>query len=188
LFTLRLRQYPIVPILLFVLAGIACSGGSSSFGRFYSGETLVASVITIERAPSLFYLFNDVNQDAPLVQLNPSQENLELVMVRMKVQNHTATRAIVNMELQAAELRDFFGSRYFSIDVSPKDLGGKAERIDDMPGNKSWSLPDEQGFLRDAVELEKNTGLDGWLVFEAPKETRFQELWWRAGDSIKIQF
>ena len=175
-------------LLLFVLAGVACSGASSSFGRYFSGETLVVSAVTIERARELHYSTIDSEQAARHYRLTPLVENSELVLVRLKVENHTAIRAIVNMDKQAAELRDFFEDRYFSIDVSPREDGGRADQVDDLPGNKSWSVPPGQGFLRGAVELEKGTGLDGWVVFEAPEGTKFRELWWRSGDSIRIQF
>jgi hypothetical protein len=31
-------------------------------------------------------------------------------------------------------------------------------------------------------------GIDGWMVFEAPKGTKFRDFRWRAGDSITITF
>ena len=173
---------------MLVLTGIACSGASSSFGRYFSGETLVVSAVTMERARELHYSTIDSEQAARHYRLTPLVEDSELVLVRLKVENHTATRAIVNMTQRAAELRDFFEDRYFSIDVSPREDGGRADQVDDLPGNTSWSVPPGQGFLRGAVELEKGTGLDGWVVFEAPEGTKFRELWWRSGDSIRIQF
>ena len=187
-FTMRRFLFPYSALLLLVLTGIACSGASSSFGRYFSGETLVVSAVTMERARELHYSTINSEQVARHYQLTPSEEDLELVLVRLKVENHTATRAIVNMELQAAELRDFFEVRYFSVNVSPREDGGRADQVDDLPGNTSWSVPPGQGFLRGAVELEKGTGLDGWVVFEAPEGTKFRELWWRSGDSIRIQF
>jgi hypothetical protein len=31
-------------------------------------------------------------------------------------------------------------------------------------------------------------GVDGWMVFEAPKGTRFRELRWAAGDTVYVEF
>ena len=41
-------------------------------------------------------------------------------------------------------------------------------------------------FLDGFSKLPKGYGLDGYLVFEAPAGTKFQDLRWLAGDSINI--
>ena len=41
-------------------------------------------------------------------------------------------------------------------------------------------------FLRGPLELLKGNGVDGYMVFEVPAGTEFQDLRWLAGDSIKI--
>jgi hypothetical protein len=78
-------------------------------------------------------------------------------------------------------------------------VGESAEEVAAPPGPKSESrkvlelTPDgtfdtNKGFVRGAIKLERGTGLDGWMVFEAPKETRFRDFRWSAGDSVTIPF
>ena len=43
-------------------------------------------------------------------------------------------------------------------------------------------------FLEGTFELLKDTGVDGWMVFEVPKGIKIRDLRWRAGDSITIRF
>jgi hypothetical protein len=114
---------------------------------------------------------------------------MELVLMRLKVENHTATSAIVNIDEQAAELRGFLGDGYFPININ--------ERVEevDAPENPAqertivflWNRTLEDGSTR-AFELQRDYGIDGWMVFEAPVDTRFRELRWRAGDSLSIEF
>lgn len=47
---------------------------------------------------------------------------------------------------------------------------------------------DGGGFLAGSVEMPKGTRVDGWMVFEAPEGIEFNELQWRAADSIRISF
>ena len=43
-------------------------------------------------------------------------------------------------------------------------------------------------FITGPLVLQMDTGVDGWMVFEAPKGTKFRELKWQAGDSLSIEF
>ncbi len=39
-----------------------------------------------------------------------------------------------------------------------------------------------------AIELEKGYEIDGLMIFEAPKDTKFREFRWRAGDTLSSDF
>ena len=166
----------------------ACSDTSASFGKYYRGKTLDVNIVTLERADEIRYQWPNT-ADVKHWRLAPSEEELELVMVRVKVENHTATSAIVNIDSSAAELRDFFRGKYFPIDVN--------QRVEEVsapenPGAERtivflWNATLTDGSTQ-AFDLAKDMGIDGWLVFEAPKETEFREFRWRAGDSLSIDF
>ena len=49
-------------------------------------------------------------------------------------------------------------------------------------------VPSGQGFLTGPFELQQGYGLDGWMVFEAPRGTKFRHIRWQAGDTITIPF
>ena len=181
-------------VSLAILALVGCSDASPAFGQFFSGRTLVISVVGIERVPELRYTVETGEQTVTYVRLAPSQEGLELVVVRLKVQNHTATSALLDIDRQGAELRDFLSNKYFPIDVgalgqevdSPPDRGGRSAQVLELQPDGTFAP--SKGFIRGPVELKRGMGLDGWMVFEAPPDTKFREFKWRAGDNLTITF
>lgn len=163
-----------------------------STGQFYKGRTLHVSVAAMHRLPELRYSVAKRDGELTHLRIASSRDTMELVVVRVKVQNHTATSAVFTVDKEGAQLRDFNSDRYFLLDVDES-----AEVVTGPPGPKSESRevlelePDgtfsaNRGFIRGPIKLQKGTGLDGWIVFEAPKETRFRDFRWVAGDSVTI--
>lgn len=199
----RLVSAIIPVILLLLMASVACSEASPSFGKYYRGKTLDLNVVSLERVSVLRYSFVDPERVVRHYQIVPSSEELELVLVHLKVENHTATSAIVNIDGQAAELRDFLRGIYRPINTNerveevsaPENPG--TERLAVCPQDGTPYKPRDICFLwnetledgdEKARELKKGFGLDGWLVFEAPKDSAFRDLRWRTGDSLTINF
>ena len=112
-----------------------------------------------------------------------------MVILRVKVENHTATSAIVNIDSQAAELRDFFQGKYFPINVNERveEIDPPDRRIADRSVVFLWNKTYQDG-TSEAFTLPRDFGIDGILVFEAPEDTKFRELRWRAGDTLSIRF
>ena len=106
---------------------------SSSFGRFYRGRTLNLAVMEIERAPEIRYATIDPQDVIRHYRLLPSEAGLELVLVRLKVQNHSATSAKFTMDKEGAMLNDFFRGSYQPVDVSNRTL-------QDMRGQSSVTV------------------------------------------------
>lgn len=82
----------------------------TSFGGFYKGRTLQLAVMEIKRAPEVRYATINPEDVIRHYRLIPSEQDLELVLVRLRVQNHTSTSAIFTVDQQGAELRDVFRS------------------------------------------------------------------------------
>ena len=257
-------------IALITLLLVACAGQPSSLGKFYPGRTLVVSVVAMKTVPELRYATIDPEKVIRNWRITPSKPDLELVMVRLKVQNHTAVSAIVDVDQKSVQLRDFFQKDILPIDVDVRpfqDFRGDAvvdvhvenggcfdpERMYINPGTTvnwvndgtvvhnvkldinggepppfapgarfthtfdstgTWdytcTAPGKPGhparivvedvsehvaftpgplyFIRGSFELLKGEGIDGWMVFEAPKGTKFKNFRWRAGDTITIPF
>ena len=254
---------------------VACSDTSTSLGRFYQGRTLHLAVMEIKRVPEIRYATIDPEDVIRHYRLIPSEQEQELALVRLKVENHTATSAIFTVDQQGAELRDFLRGTYQPVDVSNRvyqDMRGQSsatvhvkggncfdpKRLNITPGTavnwvnddkvdhfvnlgsiagrpetaepsslkpgESFSFTFEEPgewdyrcgaselteetasvlveeesdkptveeqaivFITGPFELQKNMGIDGWMVFEAPKGTKFSSISWRAGDSITIDF
>jgi hypothetical protein len=138
---------------------------------------------------------NDSALDQPLTEetkhweITPSSSELELVLLKLKVENHTATNAVVNIDERAAELRDFVQGKYFPINVNDTmvEVGEPENPYDERSMVFLWNKLSPTGEGR-AVELRRGCGLEGWLLFEAPIDTKFREFKWVAGDSLTIDF
>jgi plastocyanin len=274
----RRRVALVGALVLAAVALAACSDSSSNFGKYYQGRTLHVSVAAVDRAPELRYATIDPGKVVRHWRLTPSAEALELVLVRLKVENHSAVSAVVNVDEQAAELRDFVRGSFFPVDLGTRlhqDLRGQpvvtvhvsrgqcfdpnrvtiaqgttvewvnddsvvqslkldlgsgagygggevapaavgpgesfshtfdsvgawdytcgAPELQDSPAQVKVEAAGRQPvvrersmlFLNGPFELLRGTGIDGWMVFEAPKGTRFRDLRWMAGDVITITF
>ena len=205
------RYILVVSLLMLVIA--ACSDVSSSLGQRYRGKTLDVVIMGIERANQVAFPVtyrtggvktpsrcdpadpNDSALDQPLTEetkhweITPSSSELELVLLKLKVENHTATNAVVNIDERAAELRDFVQGKYFPINVNDTmvEVGEPENPYDERSMVFLWNKLSPTGEGR-AVELRRGCGLEGWLLFEAPIDTKFREFKWVAGDSLTIDF
>ncbi len=200
-------------VLLVVVAGLACSSQSPNIGKFYKGRILHVSVAALERTDELRWTTSTRYPaqgavDEPLYRITPQSAENELVLVRVKVENHTATSAIVNVDRDSAQLRDFFQGRYSPIDVGAlaqdAEIPEKPSDRCNVPVNPEapsdcvrflWNAayeetqPDGQiKVVQRAQELPKGTGLDGWMVFEVPRDTEFRSFRWGSGDTIIVDF
>ena len=124
-------------ILLAVLvSGIllaACSETPSSFGQAFRGRSLDITVKAMDRMPQLLYTNSYTNGAVDHHRLLPSQDGMELILVRLSVANHTATNHIVDLDAQSVELQDFFQGKYF-----PVDLEVKGQSWANLDGTWSW--------------------------------------------------
>ena len=113
-----------------LIAAAACSESSSALGKYHQGRTLHLNVVSIDRVPEVRYSTIDPEEVVRHWRLAPSANGTELVLVRMKVENHTAVSAIVNVDRGAAEMRDFSNGSYFPLSISDsvyQDLRGESQ-------------------------------------------------------------
>jgi hypothetical protein len=199
--------------MVVMVAIIACSDVSSAIGQRFRGKTLDVVIMSIERQSEVLFPVtyrtggtkvssrcdpadpNDSGQIEPVSietkhwKLTPSSDKLGLVMLKLKVENHTATNAVVNIDEKSAELRDFVRGRYTPVNVnnSMEEVGEPENPYEERPMVFLWNKLSSDGNER-AIELRKGCGLEGWMVFEAPLDTKFREFKWQAGDSLTIEF
>ena len=204
-----------VVVVLLAGAAAACSEASSAFGRPYTGRSLTLRVLDIQRLPVLQYSNQYPGNIVGHHRIVPSKKEMELVVIRLEVSNRDATNHLVTIDRQGAELRDFGQGIYFPVDVSARgeswvrsddrwvwagneDLPGPLEALEagGVPNPPNWdprnvrlidvSAPEGQGFLAGDFELPQGFAIDGWMLFEAPRGTKFRHIRWQAGDTITI--
>ncbi len=188
----RRKLVPLLSLgLLLIFALGACAEASPNFGRAFRGRALNVIIFEMQRMPELRYATTDAENVVRHYRIRPSADELELVLLKIEVANHTATSAIVNIDEQAAELRDFLRGKYFPIDANHRfeEVGPPSNPRDEQPADFRflWNRTFEDGD-NEAFDLKNGFGVTGWMIFEAPKGTKFRELRWRAGDSLSIDF
>ncbi len=170
----RLLVLPLLLILVVpLLLAIGCSSDSSTFGQYFQGRTLHISVVSLERIPELRYSTIDPNDVIRRWSLTPSASDSELVLVRMKVENHTAVSAFINVDRTAAELRDFSNATYRPSIISEtvwQDFRGQSEavvRIDlgqCFDGARALVDPGTSVLWLNEADSEQYIAFDGSLV------------------------
>ncbi len=126
------RMLAALLFLVFCLAALPVCTQESSLGQYRKGRTLHFSVVSLERTQELRYSTIDPKGVIRRWTLSPSAEGMELVLVRAKVENHTAVSAVVNVDRTAAELRDFSNATYLPLSISEtvwQDFRGEKEAL-----------------------------------------------------------
>ena len=175
---------------LMVAALIGCSSESSNLGQYKKGRTLHFSVVSVERTPELRYSTCDVleGSNPPVCDpagternwsIAPSAEGLELVLVRARVENHTAVSAILLVDRTGAELRDVANSVYRPISIGDsawRDFRGAPEALVRMDAGECFDGPrtllDVGSQVRWQSESEdvQYLTLDNWTLGTSPDE------------------
>jgi hypothetical protein len=179
----------LVPVILIILLVAACSDTSSNFPIARAGNILDITVLDLERLPELRYSNVFQGRVVNHFRVTSTQEGSELVLLRVRVGNHTAVTAIVTVDEQAAQLGDFFEGVFLPQDVEIRGEGwiksdtgwgwvsnsiakqaptfGEQEEVPDPPG---W----KDGPVR-SIELQAGGGAppgQGFLVgsFQLPRD------------------
>ncbi len=128
----RIRALGVLAAAFLILALAGCSSESPSFGQYYQGRTLHVSLVSLERIPELRYSTIDPHEVIRRWSLSPTSSGSELVLARLRVENHTAVSAIINVDRSAAELRDFANTSYRPLSVTEtvwQDFRGEPEAL-----------------------------------------------------------
>ena len=123
---------PLLLMLPMLLLAAACGDASGNLGRYYQGQTLHINVRSIERLPELRYATIDPEGVVREWRVAPSAPGMELALVQVKVENHTAISAAFNVESTTVEMRDFTNKRYYPVGVGAtqqRDYRGADEAV-----------------------------------------------------------
>lgn len=96
----------------------ACSDTSSTLGQYHQGRILLLNVLEMERSDELRYSTIDTSDVVRKWRMQPAKEGNELLLMRVRLENHVALNTVVVADPQAAVLEGFFQDEYRPIDVS----------------------------------------------------------------------
>ena len=97
---------------------VACSETSSALGQYFQGRILLLNVLEMNRTDELRYSTIDPSDVVRKWRMQPSAEGLELLLMRIRVENHIAVNAIFVADEQAAIIRDFFQNDYRPLNIT----------------------------------------------------------------------
>ena len=166
----------LVAISMLAMLGIlaACGGndftGVSRVGR--SLEIYAPKPVLVEKVAFL-------DGEGRHRLLRPIASNRQLAVVNVTIVNRTSTIIPLLVDPSAAELGDRRTRRVEAVDIF--EVAAIIDEADPEEGN---FVP----FLWGQVELERNTQVGGWMVFDVPKGLNLQTLWWNEVDDIVADY
>ena len=179
-YTITRRRLAWSVFLLLPLALLACAGdGQLPVGQARAGQTLVISIDEISRVQEVRYRGTDLNH----YLIVPTSQDNELVVLRLNVHNAKATRVLMTVDTEAAELRGFeIRETYEIVDVTPTN--NENVKLGEGP-HPSECL--SECFIWGPISLEQGHSVIGQVLFETPKGTKLKELRWVAGDIVHVR-
>lgn len=162
-----------VILALVVLLGACGSNGRGS--RAVIGRSLEIRAFAPELVDRVYYVDGDGSHRV----IRPKASNRQLALVDVTVVNRTSLVTPLLINPEAARLGDRRGER-----IAPGDPFEAAEVTE--PGNEDEDrfVP----FLWGDVQLDKNSQVRGWMVFDVPKGLILGSLWWDEVDPIVVDY
>ena len=178
----------VLPALLLPLLLMACTdSGSLPIGRGAKGDSLIVTIELVQRVQEIRFL----GTDGVHYLVTPQANGNELIAARIQVHNDEATRLLLTVDEEAAELRGFGREeRYAPLDMYDLDslMGTHVRIVEEGHPSEDRFVP----FLAGPISVGGVNGLPqghsvtGWMVFEAPQGTKLKELRWGAGDVVYV--
>ena len=166
---MRAAALAIGALILLMPTISACGGGSKLVGAV--GRNLEIQVAPVTIAERVAWQQSDGTSFA----IRPRASNRRLALVSVTVVNRTSTIVPLAIDLSAARIGDRRGER-----IPVQDPFESANATNTPPTEEEYYLP----FLWGEIELEKETQVTGWMVFDVPKGLRLTTLWWSEVDDI----
>jgi len=183
--SLRLGLLIVAALLLLLLAS-ACRS-SPSKGQWFGSDSLLVNVELLKRVTEVRYSEGDTHW-----AVRPNDSRNELVVVRLDVRNRAAAKVFMEIGSDTVIIRgDKTGNypEYKALDVFAQrtQVASKTSQEDAYVPFLwgSVELPQE---CPDASGQMQSCRLYGWVVFEAPKGTKFTQMQWRTGDTVFMNF
>ena len=149
----------------------ACIRESHS-GTWMSGRTVRLNVSNIQKVDNIKYSI-----DGTHYAIEPTNPNNDLIVARILLWNDRASFLSVLIDEKAAALEDLQYNGFPAI--NPYE---QRRVVESESGDGNRYLP----FIWGKVEMPQSYELDGWMIFEVPKQTKVMRLFWQQPETIRI--
>ena len=175
----RLSLFATIIAGLVTLTLTAC-GATPNATDWVFGESLMIRVKEVRLAEDVSYSF-----DGKHYRIQPGQDGRTLAAASLEVRTHGANVTYFSVSKDTVRLRDDTYLDYRSIDPFQE----RSEVAEASPGEDTVTP-----FIWGDVELRASCGglefceLNGWVLFEVPRDIKLFQLIWDTGDSIYLRF
>ena len=177
-----------LPALLLPLLLVACADtGTLPIGRAAKGDSLIVTIELVHRVQEIRFL----GTDGVHYLVTPEVGGNELIAARIQVHNDEATRILLAVDEEAAELRGFGREeRYAPLDMYDLEAlkSTHVRVVEEGHPSEDRFVPFLAGPIRvGGVDgLPEGHSVTGWMVFEVPQGTKLREMRWGAGDVVFV--
>ena len=156
--------------------------GIQNLGRPAKGDSLIVIIQRLERVQEIRFL----GADGVHYLVKPEADGNELIAARIGVHNDEATRVLLTVDKESAELRGFEGDeRYAPLGMYDLDslMDTHVRMVEDTHPSENRFVP----FLAGPISvgcmdgLPEDHSVEGWMVFEVPRGVKLKEMRWGTG-------
>ena len=170
----------VITIAGIVTLTLSACGATPNATDWVRGESLMIRVKEVRLAEDVSYSF-----DGKHYRVQPGQEGRTLAAASLEVRNHGSNVSYFSVSKDAIRLRDTKNLDYRAIDPFQE-----RSELAEASSGEDTIIP----FIWGEVELRAKCGeleyceLRGWVLFEVPRDIKFNQLIWDTGDSIYLRF
>lgn len=166
-------------MLAFVVVPLVWFYENTGDPLYVSGRILYLRADKPKVQESINYTGPDVSGNVRNWAISPQGSNTELAFVKISLINATAGSVRIVVDTDAAELRTNNGT------FKPLDATARAQSTGSI--NPRMDVP---GFIPvwGSLNLESNQVVEGYMVFEVPRDSTFSEFRWSATDSAVVRY
>ncbi len=146
-------------------------------GRYVQGRTLAVGVTQIRKLPEVGYSNGDRTVHYVIRPKDPQANTLAIASVT--VNNSRSARVLMFVDTTSAYVDDDQNKRYQVLNPFTD-----REEIPEAVKDENLYSP----FLWDSIQLDENTQIVGWMVFEMPKDREVLRFGWQQGENIVVRF
>jgi len=144
----------------------------SDSGTWMSGRTVRLNVSNVQKVDSVRYSIDDTHY-----VIEPTNPNNDLIVAMVLLWNDRASFLSIFIDEKAAALEDLHYNGFPAVNPYKQRRVVESESTDE-----NSYLP----FIWGKVEMPQSYELDGWMIFEVPKQTKVARLLWQQPETIRV--
>ena len=146
-------------------------------GCYVQGRTLSVGVTQIRKLPEVGYSNGDRTEH---YAIRPKDRaNNTLAVASVTISNFRSARVLMHVDSTAAYVDDDQNKRFQAINpFTDREVVPSAVKDENIYAPFLWQN----------IQLDENTQVVGWMLFEIPKDRTVARFGWQQGENIVVRF